>query len=263
MKNSLKMMMNKHQLELFNGFYLFGSQIATHIGFWLIYYVTFSLIWMKSETGYYASFYLEFILLPARIMAVYIMIYVLIPKYLVHKKYSVFLFGYIILLLIAGLIHRLSSFFFYEQLVLDLNVVMIEPSSVIRAILLINSTVVFVAAIKLFQMYTQLKEKQSSEKIIALVANRRTHFVNACDIEYIEGMGNYVHYHLVGNKKLTVYQTIKMALAELPDNFVRLHRSFIINIMKVNSYNQDNVLIGENLIPRGKDITDEMFSKRN
>lgn len=54
--------------------YIFNSRIVTHISFWVLYYLLFSFIW-ASNKDYLASFFLEFVLLPIRVMAVYFTIY--------------------------------------------------------------------------------------------------------------------------------------------------------------------------------------------
>ena len=101
-----------------NSFYLFNSRIATHVLFWMAYYVLFGLIWV-GDKGYMASFYLEFVLLPTRILAVYITIYFLLPQYLLQKKYTHFLLGYGIVLLVGGLLQRVFIHLFYEELLLN------------------------------------------------------------------------------------------------------------------------------------------------
>lgn len=247
-------------MKLFSDFYLFGSRLATHIIFWLVYYLCFSLIWAKPDQSLFASFYLEFVLLPVRILAVYAMIYYLIPKFLVEKAYKKFWLGYFLLLACVGLLQRLSGYFFYELLILKSQGAFFDPGAIVRSILLVNTTVVFVAAAKLFQLYIKLKDKVNADSNIEVTSERRTHRLKADDILYIEGMGNYVTYFLNDGRKLVVYKSIKKTIGDLPGQFVRLQRSYIINKNHIRSYSQENVQIGDKEIPRGKDITDQMLA---
>ena len=121
--------------------YLFGSRILTHIAFWLLYFIAFGFIWAK-DGNYYSSFYLEFILLPIRISAVYLMIYFVIPHTLLIKKYGLFLMQYILLLLISGVFQRLFTYFFYEANTTFQLLEIFNFGEILRAIILINSTVI-------------------------------------------------------------------------------------------------------------------------
>ncbi|MCZ6693941.1 MAG: hypothetical protein O6939_08560, partial [Bacteroidetes bacterium] len=55
----------------------FHLRVIHHVLFWLIYYITFGFIWAEGG-DYWQSYYLEFILLPIRILAVYFTIFLLI-----------------------------------------------------------------------------------------------------------------------------------------------------------------------------------------
>ena len=65
--------------------------------------------------------------------------------------------------------------------------------------------------------------------------------INLTDIDYIEGMKNYVAIYTAGKKTL-VYTSMKDLEERLPNkNFIRVHKSFIIPIAKVTGI-EGNVL---------------------
>ncbi len=244
-------------------FYLFGSRPLTHIVFWLGYYILFSLIWMTPERGYFASFYLEFVLLPPRVLAVYGMIYILMPRYLLTERYGAFFGLYATLILAAATIQRLSGYFFYDYLLFGGGDGLADFGALVRSAVLVNTTVVVVAAVKMYQFYLYEKDRNKLAEAatpIAVKANRRTHLLRPDEILYIEGMGNYVTYYLESGEKLVVYSSIKAALEGLPDQFFRLHRSYILNRRHVQSFSAENVIVGDREIPRGKDIPDELLA---
>lgn len=246
-----------------HSFYLFGSRVLTHILFWVGYYVLFSLVWMKPDKGYFASFYLEFVLLPARLAAVYAMIYVLMPRFLLVRQYARFLMSYAGLIVLAGLVHRLSAYFFYEQLMFGQADPFFDPGALVRAALLVNTTVVFVAAAKMFQLYLMEVEKNRTADAsvkVAVRANRRTYLLDPSDILYLESMGNYVTYVLTDGEKLVVHGSIKAAQENLPETFLRIHRSYVVNKDHVTAFNGDKVQVGATDLPRGKDINDAMLT---
>jgi len=67
--------------------------------------------------------------------------------------------------------------------------------------------------------------------------------VNAGDIDYIEAMGDYIKV-VVGEKRHVVHSTMKAFMAELPESFLRVHKSYIVNLDKVLEMD-DTFLIGE------------------
>ncbi|MEN0051111.1 MAG: hypothetical protein AAF806_28870, partial [Bacteroidota bacterium] len=85
-----------------------------HLIFWTLYYLLFGLIWVK-EGNYKASFHLEFVLLPARILAVYVTIYSLIPLLLLRQKFLKFVISYVGLLLACAVMQCFFIHFFYED----------------------------------------------------------------------------------------------------------------------------------------------------
>ena len=247
-------------MSLATNFYLFNSRILTHILFWVTYYILFGFIWAGDE-GYLASFYLEFILLPTRILAVYITIYFLLPKYLLKRRYLYFFIGYGLLLLLGGLLQRVFIHLFYENLLLNSDQGLFSIKMIVRAIVLINTTVLFVLGIKLFQLWSLENQKnlQTRGEIVEIKANRRMHRIAPKDILYIEGLGNYVNYHLTDGTKVTTYGTIKQSLEKLPEFFVRVHKSYIINKNHIKSYDANSIELKNQMIPRGKSITDDLL----
>lgn len=72
------------------------------------------------------------------------------------------------------------------------------------------------------------------------------------DILYIEGFSDYVKI-ITPSKTLITKQLISALEESLPkDIFIRIHRSFIISINKINSYNADIIHIGNADLPIGR-----------
>ena len=67
--------------------------------------------------------------------------------------------------------------------------------------------------------------------------------INLADIEYIEGMKNYVAICCEGRKTL-VYTNLKDLADRLPPNdFIRIHKSFIIPIARVSGIEGNRILL--------------------
>jgi DNA-binding LytR/AlgR family response regulator len=70
------------------------------------------------------------------------------------------------------------------------------------------------------------------------------------DILYMEGLKDYVKVHLQNTSKPILSLTSLKALEEKlpPRRFMRIHRSFIVNLDKIQAITRNTVQIGENII---------------
>ncbi len=243
-------------IEHSRSYHLFDSRILTHVLFWLGYFISFGLIWSR-DGNYYDSFLLEFVLLPLRISAVYLTIYVLIPRSLLQEKYLRFALQYGLLVLVCGILQRVISHYFYDGNTGWTISELLALWPIMRAVILINSTVLFVSAFKILTLYLEERRKNqafSTQPVIEIKADKRIFRLQPEQIMFIEGMGNYVTYHTTDQQKLIRYSSLKQALNELPSDFVRIHKSYIVNKQHVRSYNTEDVEIGEQFLPIGKSV---------
>ncbi|MCP4438706.1 MAG: response regulator transcription factor [Aureispira sp.] len=71
------------------------------------------------------------------------------------------------------------------------------------------------------------------------------------EILYIEGMGEYVRIYATNQKVITLLSLAKLAKI-LPPSFIRTHRSYIINLDRVDFIQTNSVMIGDNELPISK-----------
>lgn len=79
------------------------------------------------------------------------------------------------------------------------------------------------------------------------VGNRIEKIVLA-DVLFIESIQNYVEIHTPGKKQLTLL-SLKRLEEFLPANFVKVHKSYIVNVQKVDGIEGDELIIGHHTIP--------------
>ena len=234
-------------------YYLGGSRILTHTFFWVMYYVFFSLLWAR-EGNYYSSFGLELVLMPLRILSSYVVMYVFIPRYLLVGKELRFILSYLGVIFLAGVGQRVLVYFYYELLLSDQSNALFDLGMILRAIVLINTTVLLLSAVKIFQ-YWKIEHTQKADLgLIEIRAEKRNYRVTLSSIIYVEALGNYVTYYLSDDKKLISYSSMKEVEKNLTDRFIRIHKSFIVNKDHIQSYNNENVEIKGRLLPIGKSV---------
>jgi DNA-binding LytR/AlgR family response regulator len=81
------------------------------------------------------------------------------------------------------------------------------------------------------------------------------------NILYIEGLKDYVKIYCSSRPILTK-STLKNFEAKLPsDNFIRVHKSFIVSLSKVKSIENNRIIIGEARIPIGDQFKCQFYEK--
>ncbi len=93
---------------------------------------------------------------------------------------------------------------------------------------------------------------EDSTSVIHIKSDRRIFLVNLTDIIYIESLDNYVKIHFK-DKWLVTHENISSLEKRLPSNgFVRIHRSYVININEVKSFSAESVHLTNKELPVGR-----------
>ncbi|MBT1703626.1 LytR/AlgR family response regulator transcription factor [Chryseosolibacter indicus] len=77
---------------------------------------------------------------------------------------------------------------------------------------------------------------------------------------FIKGTREYATIHTT-DKKIMTLQTLKSLEEELPDNFIRVHNSYIIYIPAINTVSRNEIEIGGEVIPIGISYKKQFFEK--
>lgn len=95
---------------------------------------------------------------------------------------------------------------------------------------------------------------------IFLRADGKLHKINLDLITCIEALDDYLKIYLIGQKTLVVRMTMKVMLEKLPaSKFIRVHRSFIVPIDKVQSLTNKAINLNDKIIPIGKNYEDDVM----
>lgn len=91
----------------------------------------------------------------------------------------------------------------------------------------------------------------------------KTQKVNLDDILYFEGLGDYVRIHTTSERIMTL-ENMKHFAATLPnDRFIRVHRSFLIALDKIEFIERNRIIIQETYIPIGGTYQKEFWNRIN
>lgn len=94
--------------------------------------------------------------------------------------------------------------------------------------------------------------QESAHPFLYFRSNRKMVKVLLDDILYIEGLNDYIK--IITSHKNIITKHLLASLEEMlpPNEFVRIHKSFIIALNKIESFNADSVEIGKKEIPIGR-----------
>lgn len=106
-------------------------------------------------------------------------------------------------------------------------------------------------------------EELKAEKIDYLFvrSERKMVKINFADIEFIESLSDYIKIHL-SDKTVVTRETISNIEVKLPPaHFIRTHRSFIVALSKIESFNNENIDVGKREIPISRSYKEDVLKK--
>lgn len=81
-------------------------------------------------------------------------------------------------------------------------------------------------------------------------SNGRQNRINYNELFYVEGLRDYINIR-AGNDEIIVLENLKTLENILPKNFMRIHKSYIVNLEKISAVEGNQVFVGKKQIPIG------------
>ncbi len=104
------------------------------------------------------------------------------------------------------------------------------------------------ARIALLQEKTDLVK--TDEKFLFIKSDYKIVRIELADIKYIESMREYVRIHIENLPPVMTLMTMKKMEEYLPgNNFMRVHRSYIVNLDKITTIERNNIVFNKVYIP--------------
>ncbi len=238
-----------------------SSNLSYHISYWIFVIITLSLVFGLSWGSNLAAFYFICMLLPIVFGTSYFFNYVLVPRFYLKKKlfkFGLYSFYTVVISLYLEMIVLMFSFIYLGHFSFE-NLGPNASDTVLLGVILY--LLVFVGSFLL--MAQQIKENQDKIKNLLLekekskitqleiVSNRKKTKIPYQDILYIESLTDYIQIH-TSTVPITSKEKISNLAARLPDSFLRIHRSFVINKEQVKSFTSSEIIIGEQTLNIGR-----------
>jgi len=114
----------------------------------------------------------------------------------------------------------------------------------------------FLASVQKVRRLINLENKsqisvEANSEFLFLKSEYKIKRINFNDILYIEGLKDYVKvYTLHVPKPILSLSSLKLLESKLPANkFMRIHRSFIVNLEKIDTIERNRIVFGKEYIP--------------
>ena len=103
-----------------------------------------------------------------------------------------------------------------------------------------------------FQRFTS-KEQAAADESIFVRSEYKMVRIPLQDILYIESLEDYIKIHLENQRPVLTLFTLKAMFDMLPrEKFIRIHRSYIVPLAKINTLHNKRVKIGSEVLPVGE-----------
>lgn len=112
---------------------------------------------------------------------------------------------------------------------------------------------------------TSAKQSQPADTASEFYVNidRRLIKIDIASINLVQAKGDYIQIK-TENKNYTVHSTLKKIEEKLPDSlFLKVHRTYIINIKKIIDIEDNSVLIDKDVIPVSRANRPELMKRLN
>jgi DNA-binding LytR/AlgR family response regulator len=101
-------------------------------------------------------------------------------------------------------------------------------------------------------------EAGGEKKIIHVKSGFETFRLDPAQIVFLEKEGNYMNYRCT-DQHILARETIRESLEKLPGTFIQTHKSYIVNIVKVLSYDKNMLNMGTGKIPVSDSYREKVF----
>ncbi len=242
-----------------------------HILFWILVYAILTLLFASWFDGYDEAYYFVSLLMPVVMGTSYFFNYYLVPRFLFTRKFRKFLI-YSFYMLVVSLCLELLASIISMLLIVKFGINRAGP--LVTDVYTLAGVLYFVVLLKSFILLIKhyfvdqraigvLEEKQTllDQGYFTVRSNRQTSRIRFEELLYIESLADYIRFHLEDGSQVTSKEKISRMEESLPDQFIRIHRSFIVNKARINSFSREHVEVGGKELPVSRSYKKEVVKE--
>ena len=229
-----------------------SSNPYLHILYWIFVIVVLTLIFGRSWGNNTAAFYFVSMLIPIVLGTSYFFNYVIVPRFYLKRKYLKFGLYTFYTLVVSLYLESIVIMFSFIYLG-NYNFQTLGPYAsdtilfavVLYLLVFLGSVLLMVRQIKENKqvIHQLLEEKEKRKKsFLEIMSDRKMAKIPYEDIIYIESMSDYIQINTISGQ-IVSKEKISKLYSRLPDMFLRIHRSFIVNKDRIRSFSSGEVVV--------------------
>ena len=230
----------------------------THIVYWISILIVLTIVFGFSWKSHLLALYFSVLLLPIVMITTYVFNLFLVPKYLLTGQYGKFALYFFYMLVVSLYFEMIVSLFSFVIIagtnteLVDLEGISIFTLGMTLYLIVIATS--FMRLVIQFQkgeklLATLRSDKERNEQQNLLIrADRKNHRIPLDELFYIESLNDYVKV-VTADSEFVTRENISSLSKKLPDQFVRVHRSFLVNSEKVTSFTATEINILNTTLP--------------
>ena len=150
-----------------------------------------------------------------------------------------------------------------EGFELDVIDYLLKPYSFERFLKAVNKAQEYLTILEKNQPHPAAEENHYSSQFIFVKSDYKLVKIEIAEIQYIESLKDYIKI-IVGGKPVMTLSSMKAIEEKLvaPD-FIRVHRSFMVNVRKIQYIHRNFVMVGDKEIPIGDNYKDSFLQVIN
>ncbi len=236
-------------------------RFVQHIVYWTLVLLFLTVFFGQYWESYSLAFYFSSLLLPIVMGTSYFFDLFLVPRYFLTGQYWSLALYTFYMLVVSLYLEMLVAIFSFAVIA---NYRLITMSVVSTSIFVLGITLYLIVFITSFiRLIIQMRGKnkliesleqqrlRNEKTAITIRADRKNIQVPFDDLLYLESLDDYVKV-VTRTGQLMTREKITKLHQDLPDQFVRIHRSFIINKEKVTTFTRKQVTINHIMLPIGR-----------
>ena len=233
--------------------------------FWLLISIILIIIFGSSTGRYIHAFYFVSFFIPIIYATSWFINSILVPDYLLKKKYTKF-FLYLAYTLVIS-VNLVFVLIFSAILILayyrifDLQSLMTDFQLLPLIMYFIVIIYGFISIVKQYFSLQSLNEtgKSNQGEYIVIRSERKNRRIDCNSILYVESMADYVRIFLDTGEKVITRTNISFLDNKLSDTHLRIHRSYIVNINKIDSYTKEKIILSGKELPVSRTYKDSVI----
>ena len=230
-----------------------------NIFYWGVISIILFLVFGFRAGSFINAFYFISFLVPLALLTSWVFNSYLIPNFLLKKKYARFILYTIFTLIISLDVIMVIVFIAFilitkyqpdqlHNLLVDFRLFPVIVYLTVIANAFINIVFDYLEMVE--DLKTQVANKNMHENEMLIVrSERQNRKIPVDSIVFVESMSDYIIIRTRDNQKIMTRERISRIEKKLPSQFMRIHRSFIVNLNSVISFTHENVMVQDLYLP--------------